>query len=51
MPAGIRLGFLTMLSWQTRNGTNLTVGGFVPSAVVMLTSVISSTGQVRIEPV
>ena len=41
----------TMLSWQTRNGTSFTVGGLVPSAVVILTSVISKTGHVRIQPV
>ena len=40
----------TIVRFATRRGTRRTVGAFVPSSVVMLTRVMSSTGQVRIQP-
>jgi hypothetical protein len=40
----------TMVRLATRSGTRRTVGALVPSSVVMLTRVMSSTGHVRIHP-
>ena len=40
----------TIVRLHTSSGTRRTVGGLVPSLVVILTNVMSSTGQVRIQP-